>query len=338
MRLDPSVRSVRVLEVVRPPDGTTRYIDQVVTFADDAVEFSYASLASLLVINYDVVHLHWPEMVVRHRLRVIEAVKCRVFDAWIRRLRRRNVAIVRTLHNVQPHDGARRPVAQTLKRLDAVTDLFVVINSATPVPEGGMYIPHGHYRDRFQAHLKSIPQSGRVLHAGLIRPYKGVEGLLEAFGRMRDKSVTLRVVGKPLDAHLRTTVTQAAAQTPDRISARLEFVADDEFVREMTSAELVCLPYQELHNSGILLVALSLDRPALVPDSASARALADEVGQGWVMTFSGQIEASDIERALAAVRTSARSARPTLGDRNWQRVGRLYSEAFTTARDRARAR
>ncbi len=297
------------------------------------MQFSYISPRKLLSRDYDVVHFHWPEMVLRHRWRLIESAKCAAFDVWIRALKRRRTAIIRTLHNPRPHEDTRPVVARSLRRLDAATDLFVAINSTDEAPEASAYIPHGHYRDRFADHAKDASTRGRILYAGLIRPYKGVEQLIAAFTDHDDDELTLRIVGKPTP-ELREAIVHAG-ETDPRITSRLDFVPDDEFVTEITRAELVCLPYRDLHNSGILLVALSLDRPVLVPDTPSTRALADEVGPGWVTTFTGEIDADDLARAISVARTGDRSSRPALADRDWQLVGERYSRAFREARVRA---
>jgi beta-1,4-mannosyltransferase len=322
-----------VLEAVNPPDGTTRYIDQVVAFNSPDVTFSFISLRKLLWFDYDVVHFHWPEMLVRHRSKIVERAKCFIFDRWIHALKRRKIAIVRTLHNPRPHEGTRECVARSLELLDSVTDVFVSINASEAARDGGVYIPHGHYRDRFARYEKSTPVPGRLVYAGLIRPYKGIESLLTAFEELDDEATSLRVVGKPTH-ELGQLITEASERHPG-ISARLEFVPDNAFVREITEAELVCLPYRDLHNSGILLVALSLDRPVLVPDTPSTRALAEEVGPGWVIPFTGEVSSRDIASAIGAVRRGRRTATPVLADRDWEHVGRRYSEAFKDAWERA---
>lgn len=331
-------RRLRVLEVVRPPDGTTRYIDQVVGFADDDIWFSYISPGHMLRGDQDVVHFHWPEMIVRHRLRAVESMKSALLRLWIRSLRRRRIAIVRTLHNLHPHEDQRPAVRRALTDLDRATDLFVAINPTTPLPDGGVRIPHGHYRDRFALMPRSEPRAGRILYAGMIRPYKGVEGLLSSFEALDDPSLTLRIVGRPT-ADLREAIEGAVARRSDRVSARLDFVPDDDFVAEISAAELVCLPYRELHNSGMVLVALSLGRPVLVPETESMRALAEEVGPGWVLTFrGGELRPEDLVAALAATRDGARQEAPRLDDRDWQQVGARYSAAFRSARERVRGR
>lgn len=337
MRTSSAEPGLRVLEVVKPPDGTTRYIDQVVAFADEEISFDYVSLRNMLFGRFDVAHFHWPEMIVRHRNPVVERIKCTVFDWWLSALRRRGTAIVRTLHNTRPHDDERPRVLRSLARLDRMTDLFVAINSAGPQPEGAHYIPHGHYRDRFAGHARPETVEGRLLYAGLIRPYKGVDALVAAFTELDADDLALRVVGKPTP-ELREFVENAVRADPDRISARLEFVPDDDLVAEMSAAELVCLPYRDLHNSGILLVALSLDRPVLVPDTPSTRALAEEVGPGWVTLFSDTLDADAIRSAIDAVRASERAQRPEMKDRDWENVGRLYSRAFREAEERVARR
>ena len=65
-------------------------------------------------------------------------------------------------------------------------------------------------------------------------------------------------------------------------------------MREVSESELVVLPYHQMHNSGSVLAALSLDRSVLVPDSEFNRSLAEEVGPGWVVTYDGDLTAESI--------------------------------------------
>jgi beta-1,4-mannosyltransferase len=329
-------KQLRVLEAVRAPDGTTRFVDQVVAHPGPDIRFAFIAPARFIRLDYDVVHFHWPEMLVRHRNAVIEQFKACAFDIWLWRLKRRGIGIVRTLHNVTPHETVRPAVRRSLARLAAMTDVTVALNPATPLDESGTLILHGHYRDRFDGHDRPTTRPGRIIYAGLIRPYKGVESLVRAFGDVHVDGVQLRIVGKPTD-ELRTYLNGVTSADPARISTVLEFVSDEQLVAEISQAELVCLPYQELHNSGILLVALSLDRPVLVPRTAATEALQDEVGPGWIVMFEGEITADDIERALREISVPGRAARPALSERDWGVVGRRYSEVFRAAHERARA-
>jgi beta-1,4-mannosyltransferase len=323
-------RRIVVLEATNPPDGTTRYVDQVVTYAEDDTTFTFLSVRTLLSRRYDVLHVHWPEALVRGRRKVETWSRCVLLAALITLLRVRKVAIVRTLHNVTPHEPGDRIERWALAVLDRATDYVVTINPVTAPPRGrGTYIPHGHYRDRFDQHDRRPQVRGRLLYAGLIRPYKGVDRLVEAFRQLGDADLSLRIVGRPT-AELRASIEQAAADDP-RITARFEFVPDADLVAEMSEAELVCLPYEELHNSGMMLVALSLDRPVLVPETPATSALAEEAGSGWVHRFSGGLQPDDLAAALRAVRAQEPSGRPRLENRDWRRVAASYGEAFHEA-------
>ncbi len=298
------------------------------TFADPEIEFRYLSLRNLFR-RADVFHIHWPEVLVRGTNRAETAVRSWVVRAALRLMRWRGTAIVRTLHNLTPHEPGTALEGRLLTRLDDLTDLFVTINPVTKAPHGPtVQIPHGHYRDRFASLTHRSPTPGRLTYAGMIRPYKGVEQLLSAFGSIEDPAASLHLVGRPTDA-LREAIENAAAGD-SRIYASFGFVPDAELVDEITSASLVVLPYEEMHNSGMLLVALSLSRPVLVPDTPTTRALSTEVGPGWVHRFTGVLDSEILEQALTA--SSIHPTRPPqLEDRDWTVVAARYGAAFRQA-------
>lgn len=331
-----SVETLVVLEATAPPKATTEYVDQVVKYADPIFEFRYLTARNAFR-RADVFHVHWPELVVRGRSRLETYLRCLVLQAVLAVMRLRGTAIVRTLHNLEPHEKGDAIERWALARLDARTDLFVRINAETPTPFGeSPLIPHGHYRDAYERYAKPSSMSGRILFIGLIRPYKGVESLIAAFRETRFPEATLRVVGKPTPAMEKEV--SAAVSADSRISVFFGYVPDHDFVTEVCSAELVCLPYENIHNSGVLLAALSLDRPALVRDTPTTRALAEEVGPGWVYLFSGELTSNDLDRVLEEVRANIPAERPRLQNRDWEAIGRSYGDAFHEARRRVAKR
>lgn len=320
-------RPLRVLESINPPDGTTQYVDQIVELAPPWVRFSFLGAKSLASLRYDVLHVHWPESLLRGRSHVL---RCLAFVALLEVLRLRRIAVVRTLHNLQPHEDGSRLEAAVLRWLDRRTTFTVTINPVTPIPAGrGVYIPHGHYRERFTALPHQTPVAGRLLYAGTIRPYKGVDVLLDAFRALDDPALTLRLVGQP-SREMRPLVDRMRSDD-GRISATLAFVPDALLVAEITAAQLVCLPYRQLHNSGVLLAALSLDRPVLVPRTPTTEAMAQEVGPGWIHFFDGVLQAQDLRQVMAKVQTESRPERPRLDGRDWRVVGQAYADAFAQA-------
>lgn len=131
-----------------------------------------------------------------------------------------------------------------------------------------------------------------------------------------DPRLKLRIVGNPATPQMRSLVEEACAQDP-RISALLAYVEEPVLAREVSEAELVVLPYRQMHNSGTLLLALSLARPVLAPWSESNAAIAEEVGPGWVFLYEGEFDAALLTGMLDKVRAAPRGAAPDLSQRDW---------------------
>jgi len=313
-----------------PPDGTTKYIDQIVTEAPTELRFTYFSWKAVFTEKFDVFHVHWPEVLLRSDGGLGRAAKALTLVAMLTKFRLTRVPIIQTLHNLKPHESGNRLERVLLGLLNNSTALFVRINPVTPlVGDRTVTVLHGHYRGRFSQYDQPEAVEGNLLHFGLIRPYKGVERLVEVFEMMGDRQLNLRIVGDP-SGGLRETIELSVARDK-RMSALLKFVADDVLVAEVCKAELVILPYTEMHNSGALLVTLSLNRPVLVPRTDTSEAIAKEVGPGWVFIFDGTLAASDISAALEVIRSSDRSVLPHLEGRDWENVGEGYYDAYVQA-------
>ena len=315
------MKKITVLQSLSPPDGTTRYVNQVVDGAPEAVTMRFFSWRTALLGRYDVFHVHWPELLVRAPRPLKARLRRGALYALLLRTRVQRIPIVRTLHNLSPHETGHTAETRALDALDAHTALVIRLNPTTPVePESrAVTILHGHYRDRFIGLPLPEPAPGRILYFGLIRPYKGVETLLQVFQALTEPNLALRIVGRP-SSGLGDLI--AAEQVNDaRISSVLRFVSDEELVYEVGQAELIVLPYREMHNSGVLLVALSLDRAALVPATPSTLALADEVGPGWIYVYEGELTPGILVDALEQMRAAGPRPRPRLDDRDWATIG-----------------
>src|SRR5690606_4897461 len=235
--------TVRVLEVLDPPDGTTRYVDQLVFALPDDVEIEYFTWRKALFSAYDVLHVHWPERLTRARGGRLRTLAVRFAAcALLARLAVTGTGLVRTEHNPDPHERGGRWESWLLGLLRRRATVSVRINPTTPPHPSARdaLVLHGHYREVFGELEREAPRPGRLVYFGIIRDYKGVDRLLDAFAGVRAEA-SLRLVGRPHTTQWRERVERAVASDP-RTSARLEFVDDDELVREVSAAELVVLP------------------------------------------------------------------------------------------------
>jgi len=213
--------------------------------------------------------------------------------------------------------------------LDRMTTDWVVMNAATATPRNGRrhLIPHGHYRDWYQERV-ATPVEGRLLTFGLIRPYKGTERLLDAVRLISDPSISLLVLGKPSDPEVAHAIATRAA-LDDRVTTKLRFAPDPELSGAIEEAEIVVLPYASMHNSGAVLLALSLHRPVIVPDSPTTRLLEQEFGSAWIAILPAGWGAEDLLHAIRALRLLGREKDgPEMPDREWLGIGRRYAAAI----------
>jgi glycosyltransferase involved in cell wall biosynthesis len=138
-------------------------------------------------------------------------------------------------------------------------------------------IPHGvfsYYKElirgkegsyRLQNHL-GLPGKKNVLFFGVLKPYKGIDILLEAFARLPEpiiRDTVLRIVGYPM---MQTEPLKIRAQSlgiADRINWDLRFVEEIEVASYFAQADVVVLPYRRIDQSGVIMVALAFEKPII---------------------------------------------------------------------------
>ena len=280
--------------------------------------------------RYDVFHVHWPELLVRGDSVARTAAKRGRFVLLLARFALRRIPVVRTMHNVTAHEAGGRIEQILLRALERRTTLWIRLNPFTPVPDTAPVrtILHGHYRDWFHLASHPPPDRHRLLFFGLLRTYKGIEELLAAFAGLRDPEARLHIVGRAEEPSLVGAIA-AAEGRDDRIRARIGYLPDEELAQEVLKGQLVVLPYHTVHNSGAALLALSLGRPVLMPETQTTRWLQAEVGERWVVTYRPPLTAEVLASAL--VGSERPGEPPALVGRAWPVVAAAHAEAFEAA-------
>ncbi len=151
------------------------------------------------------------------------------------------------------------------------------------------------------------PRGPVVLFFGLLRPYKGVDVLLEAWRRAeRPEGAELWIAGMPR--------MDVSALHGDGVRTALRFVSGAELAGAFRAADLVVLPYREIDQSGVLFTALAFGRPMLLsavggfPEIAATGA-AELVAPGDAEALAGALSAllADPDR-LARMAAASRAA------------------------------
>ncbi|WP_345752732.1 glycosyltransferase [Microbacterium rhizophilus] len=300
------------------------------------VRTRYFRWKGMLTDDFDVLHVHWPEHFTRHARPAVRTLKAILLFVFLLRIRVQRKAIVRTAHNLRPHEQGTWAERRVLAYLDRHTTLWFVLNDATPVPESRkVLIQHGHYRDWYPMPQPGQQVAGRLLTFGLIRAYKGVDDLVSAFRDLDGAEWSLHVCGRPDSAETVTRLEDLRGED-DRIALDLRYVPDDVLAQEIAEAEVVILPYREIHNSGVALLALSLNRPVILRDAAATRLLAEEFGDEWVHRFTGELTAETLRDSIAALRAAPRSTEVDMRSRDWGVLAGEMTAAYGRAAELAR--
>jgi glycosyltransferase involved in cell wall biosynthesis len=127
-------------------------------------------------------------------------------------------------------------------------------------------IPHGAFTHLTAgppapASTPPAPRASRpeVLCFGLMRPYKGIDLLLEAWHGIEDAD--LLIAGLP-----RMDIAPLRDAAPANVTFDARFIPDGELRACFQRAALVVLPYREIDQSGVLFTALAFGKPLLLSD------------------------------------------------------------------------
>lgn len=327
-------RPVPTKVLLSPIDTSNPFVLQLERSLPDSIVVSRFSWKRALMGRYDVLHLHWPERVVRGRGRTDRRVRQILTVILLSRLTLLNTAVIRTNHNAEPHDPATGIESWLLRLVDRRTDVWVHLASADlehADDHAHVVIPHGHYRDWYNFAQAGLPQGETLLYFGRIRPYKGVDGLLEAVRSMgSDRPFHLRLAGRPTTPELQVKLDQFVEGTKN-VSASLRFIEDDELIHEIDSARVVCLPYQSMGNSGALLLALSGGRPVIAPRTPTNVELRNEVGNDWMHLYDEPLTSPKLRSLWVEACRAASAGPPRLGARSWDLLGPKYASAYERA-------
>jgi glycosyltransferase involved in cell wall biosynthesis len=224
--------------------------------------------------------------------------------------------LVLTAHDVLPREPRRGQLAAQRRLYDRVDAVIVhsghgrdrLIDELGIAPEKVHVIPHGAFQ-----HLTDVPgerplpgelaavRKPVVLCFGLLRPYKGIDVLLEAWREIADAE--LWIVGMP-----RMDVTQLRESAPSSVRWISRFIPDEEVASYFRRADLVVLPYREIDQSGVLATALAFGAPLLLTAVGGFPEVAARGGAALVEPGDPAALADELQRLLGDPRARRRLA------------------------------
>jgi len=225
-----------------------------------------ALLARFAVSKPEVVHVQW-----------IPMVRKLPFEIWFLKLvKRLKIKLVYTVHNVLPHDSGHEFV-QVFRRVYGEMDALIchtkdakerLIREFSVLPERIWVIQHGPLlhdgkRQSVEASKEqlSLPNGETlVLWQGIVRSYKGLDFLLDAWCNVQNQALGARLViagtGNPellREIHERVMGLGLA----ESVRLDFKFIPDEELPAYYQAADVVVYPYKEVTTSGALMTAMA---------------------------------------------------------------------------------
>jgi glycosyltransferase involved in cell wall biosynthesis len=299
------------------PRSRARFAAKLVQHVPDMLAYRRAAAAA------DVVHFQWL---------TVQPVDVHLLP--------RSRPLVLTAHDVLPREP-RRGQLGAQRRLYERVDAVVVhsehgrarlVERLGVAPAKVSVIAHGAFE-----HLAHVPRERPlppalaavdapvVLFFGLLRPYKGIDVLLEAWREV--EGAELWIVGMP-----RMDVEALCASAPPSVRWVPRFVADGEVAAYFRRADLVVLPYREIDQSGVLFTALAFGAPLLLsavggfPELAS-RGAAALVAPGDAAALAGELRRLLADPAARA-RLAAGARAAASGPYSWDAIAREHLELY----------
>jgi glycosyltransferase involved in cell wall biosynthesis len=197
--------------------------------------------------------------------------------------------IVYTVHDLKPHNKRSWPFV-VLNRLAHYVVLVLsnrvhahnhyarsFLETTYSKKDGITVVPHGNYIGCYPNQISQaearrqldLPEEAFVyLFLGLLRPYKGLEDLVDAFKKLEWSLGRLLIVGRVFDPWYQPEVL-SLARNNQTVKVIPEFIPNEDIQLYMNACNVCVLPYKDITTSGAALLALSFGRPLIAPAIAS---------------------------------------------------------------------
>lgn len=207
--------------------------------------------------------------------------------------------IISLVHNLVPHEKRMGDSVLTklfIKRIDgfiamsqSVMDDIHRFNTAKPkvLSPHPLYDNFGAEKTRKEA-LKTLeldPKFNYMLFFGIVRKYKGLDILLQAFAdkRLNNGSLKLIVAGEFYDDDTEYMNLIEKHDLTDAVILSKGFIPDGKVVDYFCAVDIIVQPYRTATQSGVTQIAYHFNKPMLVTDVGGLKEIVPDGKVGYVV-------------------------------------------------------
>lgn len=185
-----------------------------------------------------------------------------------------------------------------------VGDIEKVESQTSRVKRPKTFSPHpiyDHYGERMSKNeackaLNLPTDKNYMLFFGLVRAYKGLDLLLDAFGCVKDQLPNLQLIiaGEFYEDEDKYRAQIAQLELADRVIIRNEFIPDGDLRKYFGAADLIVQPYKTATQSGVTQVAFHFEKPMLVTNVGGLGEIVHDHQMGYACEPTAESIAADV--------------------------------------------
>jgi glycosyltransferase involved in cell wall biosynthesis len=316
-----------------------------------AVEFTMPFDADYLRQNQGRIHilqLNWPQLIYYHDDAQVMRRQMHDFVRNMELARELGYKLIWTAHNLYPHNRKHHEIDRECRYEICRLATAIIAHCDAAAKEIQQHfgrshnvfvIPHGNYlgvytnpltREQARAQL-GVPVDAFVYGLyGNIRPYKGIEGLIDTFHRLPGEDPWLLVTGGSRDTDYLESIRRYIGGHPRIVLRTYYRIAPlDDLLLILSAADVITLPFQSVTTSGTLMLALSSAKPIIAPALGCLPMMADP--RAGILY--NPKEEDVLYRAMIAIRDrdlgeASRIALACAGKYDWDKIAMLTIEAY----------
>ena len=180
-----------------------------------------------------------------------------------------------------------------VKDIEAISHQHSAVSSPHPI--------YDHYGERMTKEesceaLGLDAQKDYMLFFGLVRAYKGLDLLLDAFEKVKDSLPNLQLIiaGEFYEDEDKYRTQIADLGLTERVIIRNEFVPDGDLRKYFGAADLIVQPYKTATQSGVTQVAFHFEKPMLVTNVGGLGEIVHDHKMGYACAPNAEDIAEDL--------------------------------------------
>lgn len=282
----------------------------------DISEFSFSEALKL---NYDVIHIHWPEWYLNSNFLVKAFFYSSALIFVLSFSKLFGKKIIWTVHNLKPHKVKYKvlnrlfwklytPLVDGIVSLSNTNEIVATEHFSLPKKIKKTVVYHGLYSKIYENESSKYEARNRLgickdkrvfLFLGQIKKYKNLTELITIFNESdKLKDDVLLIAGKfESESYYQEILTHKGSN--ENINIYNKFIDDSDLQYFFNASDLSILPFKEIFNSGSALLSITFNTPVILPESENFLEYAGLFRNRVIYTYRNKLTADFITNATS---------------------------------------